>query len=115
AKPGAWEYGEKIEQETGRIAAAIGSLAMILVMYAYGGWNDSAFVAAEVRNPRRNIPRALFIGVSLITLIYVAVNVAYINCLGWDSVSTFNPVPVPRRVIENVDVASTGLSFDAGQ
>src|SRR5688572_4885306 len=45
-------------------AAGAGSfgLAMILVLYTYGGWNDAAFVAAEVRDPGRNIPRALLLG-----------------------------------------------------
>ncbi|HEY0981254.1 amino acid permease, partial [Schlesneria sp.] len=38
------------------------SLAMILVLYAYGGWNDAAFVTAEVRNRSRNIPLALLYG-----------------------------------------------------
>jgi APA family basic amino acid/polyamine antiporter len=75
-----------------------GSLAMILVMYAFGGWNDSAFVAAEVRNPRRNIPRALFLGIGIIVLVYLLVNAAYISGLGWDNVSRYNP-DVPGSVI----------------
>jgi APA family basic amino acid/polyamine antiporter len=58
-------------------------LAMIFVLYAYGGWNDMAFVAAELKN-KRNIPRALILGTSLITIIYVAVNVAYLLSLGFD-------------------------------
>ena len=43
-------------------------LAMVFVLYAYGGWNDAAFVAAEVRNRRRNMPLALVGGVAAITL-----------------------------------------------
>jgi basic amino acid/polyamine antiporter, APA family len=62
------------------------ALAMILVMYAYGGWNDAAFVAAEVRNPRRNIPLALLLGVGIITVLYVLVNAAYIVGLGFHGV-----------------------------
>jgi amino acid transporter len=34
-------------------------LAMVFVLYAYGGWTDAAFVAAEVRNRRRKLPLAL--------------------------------------------------------
>src|SRR5262249_13175841 len=49
-EPGAWNYYNRFGDD-GRPLAWIGSLALILVMYAYGGWNDSAFVAAEVRNP----------------------------------------------------------------
>lgn len=61
-------------------------LAMILVLYAYGGWNDAAFVAAEVRNPRRNIPLALLLGVAIITICYVLVNAAYVTGLGFRAV-----------------------------
>ncbi len=59
-------------------------LAMVFVLYAYGGWNDAAFVAAEVRGQRRNMPRALMIGVGLITLIYLLVIAAYLIVLGYD-------------------------------
>ena len=58
-------------------------LAMVLVLYAFGGWNDSAFVAAEVRDPRRNVPRALLTGVGLVTLIYLVINAAYWRALGF--------------------------------
>ena len=60
------------------------SLAMILVLYAYGGWNDAAFVTAEVRHRSRNIPRALLFGLGLITLVYVLVNLAYLRALGFE-------------------------------
>lgn len=76
-----------------------GALAMIFTLYAYGGWNDAAFVASEVKNPERNIPKALFWGVGIITLLYVLVNVAYVFGLGWDEVRkhqwfpAFDPLP----------------------
>ncbi|HHY85203.1 MAG TPA: amino acid permease [Verrucomicrobia bacterium] len=65
-------------------AAAAGSFgfAMILVLYTYGGWNDAAFVVAEVKD-KRNIPRALVLGTLALTLIYVAVNGAYLLALGF--------------------------------
>ena len=60
------------------------SLALILVLYAYGGWNDAAFVTAEVRNRSRNIPRALLFGLGLITAVYLLVNLAYLRALGFE-------------------------------
>jgi len=57
--------------------------AMILVLYAYGGWNDAAFVAADVRN-RRNIIRALILGTGLVMIVYLAVNIAYLRVLGFE-------------------------------
>jgi amino acid transporter len=61
-------------------------LAMILVLYAYGGWNDAAFVAAEVRDGRRNIPLVLLVGTGSVMLIYLLVNAAYLLGLGFEGV-----------------------------
>ncbi|QDT71096.1 APC family permease [Lacipirellula limnantheis] len=60
-------------------------LAMVFVLYAYGGWNDAAFVAAEVRDRKRNLPLALIGGVLGVTAVYLAVNVAYLVALGFDA------------------------------
>jgi basic amino acid/polyamine antiporter, APA family len=57
-------------------------IAMILVLFAYGGWNEMAFVAAEVRYPRPNILRALLLGTLAVTVIYLLVNVAFLHALG---------------------------------
>ncbi len=59
-------------------------LALVFVLYAYGGWNDAAFVSAEVRNGRRNIPRSLFLSIGIITLVYLLVNVTLLWVLGFD-------------------------------
>jgi amino acid transporter len=63
-------------------------LAMVFVLYAYGGWNDAAMVAAEVRDRRRNLPLALVGGVAGVTVIYLAVNSAYLGALGFEGVQT---------------------------
>ena len=52
-------------------------LAMIFVLFTYGGWNEMAFVGAEVKEPRKNILRALLIGTLAVTAIYVLVNLAF--------------------------------------
>jgi amino acid transporter len=58
-------------------------VAMVLILYTYGGWNDAAFVAAEVRNGKKNITWALILGILIITALYLLVNAAYINSLGF--------------------------------
>ncbi len=64
------------------------SLALILVLYAYGGWNDAAFVTSELRDRSRNIPRALLLGIGLVTVCYVLLNVAYLGALGFEGLRT---------------------------
>lgn len=60
-------------------------LALVFVLYAFGGWNDLVFVAAEVRQRRRNLPLALLVGIAVITAIYLLVNAAYLLVLGFDA------------------------------
>jgi len=58
------------------------SLALIFVLFTYGGWNEMAYVAAEVRNPRRNIARALLLGTLTVLVLYLMVNGAFLHTLG---------------------------------
>jgi amino acid transporter len=60
------------------------SLALVFVLFTYGGWTHAAYVAAEVRDQRRNLPRALVLGIVGITLIYLAINGTYLAVLGFD-------------------------------
>jgi APA family basic amino acid/polyamine antiporter len=60
-------------------------LALVFVLYAYGGWAHAAYVAAEVRDERRNLPRALILGIAAVTTIYLAVTAAYLAALGIDA------------------------------
>lgn len=58
------------------------TLAFILVMFAYGGWSDMSYVAAEVRDPRRNISRALLLGTAVVAALYALFNLAMLKGLG---------------------------------
>ena len=55
---------------------------MIFVFLAYGGWNEMAYVSAEVRNPQKNILRALVLGTLAVAAVYIAVNLAFVHALG---------------------------------
>ena len=57
-------------------------LVLIFVMLTYGGWNEAAYVSAEVLGPNRNLPRALFWSLCTIAALYVLVNLAFLNALG---------------------------------
>jgi APA family basic amino acid/polyamine antiporter len=55
--------------------------ALIPVMFAYGGWQTSNYIASEIREPRRNLPKALVLGVIGIIVLYVSVNMIYVQVL----------------------------------
>lgn len=63
------------------------SLAMVFVLFAYGGWNETAAVAAEVRDPQRNMLRGLLLGTALVVLVYLLVNIALLRGLGFAGVA----------------------------
>jgi amino acid transporter len=54
-----------------------GGMALIFVLWTYGGWTEAAYVAEEVQQPARNVPRAIIGGLAFVTAIYLAVNVIY--------------------------------------
>jgi amino acid transporter len=68
------------------------SVALILVLFTFGGWNEMAYVAAEVRNPGKNIVRALVLGTVAVTVLYLLVNGAYMYTLGFDGLAASETV-----------------------
>jgi basic amino acid/polyamine antiporter, APA family len=56
--------------------------AMVPVLFAYGGWQTASFVSGELKDPRRDLPRGLLIGVVGVVLLYLAVNVVCLAVLG---------------------------------
>lgn len=59
-------------------------LAIVFVLFAYGGWKDMCYVAAEVRHPEKNLLRGLVLGTAAVMLIYLLVNVAFVRGLGFE-------------------------------
>ena len=60
--------------------------ALIAGLFAFGGWHMVTYAAEETRDPRRTIPRALMLGVSVVVAIYLALNAAYLLVLPLDGV-----------------------------
>lgn len=69
-------------------------LALILVMFTFGGWNEMAYVAAEIKNPRRNIVRGLVTGTVAVTVLYLLMNAAFLNSLGLGQMAASEAVAV---------------------
>jgi amino acid transporter len=70
----------------GQGASAFG-LSMVFVLLTYGGWNEGAYISAEVEQPARNIVRALVWSVLAVTSLYLLVNWAYLRGLGVQGVA----------------------------
>jgi APA family basic amino acid/polyamine antiporter len=75
--------------------------AMVGSLFAADAWNNVTFAAAEVREPRRNLPLALGLGTAIVTTLYVLANVAYLNLL------PFHGSP------DGVDVMARGIQYAA--
>jgi amino acid transporter len=69
-------------------------LALILVMFTFGGWNEMAYVAAEIKNPRRNIVRGLVTGTIAVTVLYLLMNGAFLSALGHGPMAASQAVAV---------------------
>jgi len=63
-------------------APLFSGLALIFILLTYGGWNEAAYLTAEMRDAKRGIVRALIIGILIITALYMLLNLAYLNALG---------------------------------
>ena len=61
--------------------AAFG-FAMVMVLLTFGGWNEAAYLSAELSSDKRGIARALIISILVVTVLYLVVNLAYLNALG---------------------------------
>src|ERR1051325_11064541 len=53
-------------------------LALVSILWAYDGWGDLSFAAGEVKDPQRNLPRAIILGTLALIAIYVLTNIAYL-------------------------------------
>ena len=65
----------------GAIAIALAT-AFVPVLFSYGGWQQTNFIAEELLEPERNLPRALVLGVAAVVFVYLLTNLAYLRVLG---------------------------------
>src|SRR3989441_3868712 len=63
------------------VVVAIGA-ALVPILFTYGGWQQTNFIAEEIIEPEQNLPRALVLGVAVVVVVYLLANVAYLRVLG---------------------------------
>jgi APA family basic amino acid/polyamine antiporter len=84
--------------------------AMIPVVFAYGGWQTASFVAGEMKEPRRDLPRALVLGVAGVALLYTFVNWVYVRALG---VAALAETKTPASEVMRIAMGSKGATIIA--
>jgi len=91
------------------LVTAIGA-ALVPVLFAYGGWHTSSFVSGELRNPRRDLPRGLLLGVIGVIILYVSVAYVCVHTLG---VQGLQNTRVPASAVMNLALGDTGARLIA--
>jgi len=86
------------------LASTFGA-AMVPVLFAYGGWQTACFVAGELKNPRRDLPRGLVLGVAGVALLYSSVNFICVRALGIDALAQTS---TPASAVMKMAMGPTG-------
>jgi APA family basic amino acid/polyamine antiporter len=73
--------------QTGAVTAKGWLLALIPVMFTYSGWNAASYIAEEIRDPGRNVPRALALGTGAVVILYVLLNALYVYVVPVDQLA----------------------------
>jgi APA family basic amino acid/polyamine antiporter len=77
---------------TGAVPVGAIGVALVAVLWAYEGWHDISFAAAEMKDPQRNFPRAVIGGVAIVITLYLLANFAYLKELTPDEIASTQTV-----------------------
>jgi APA family basic amino acid/polyamine antiporter len=91
--------------ETTALTQPAFAVALFFVAYSYSGWNAAVYIAGELKNPARDLPKALLVGTSLVTVLYVLFNLALLRS---------TPVDQLRGQVDVGLVAARHLFGDSG-
>jgi APA family basic amino acid/polyamine antiporter len=86
-------------------------LAMVFVLLTYGGWNDAAYISAELKDERRNMVRALVISIAVLTALYLLVNWAYWHGLGLEGMARSEAIAADLLRVAFGHTASTLIAI----
>jgi len=84
--------------------------AMVPVLFAYGGWQTANFLAAEVKEPKKNLPRGLLLGVLGVVVLYLAVNWVCLRALGPQALAATS---TPATAVMRLALGQRGATFIA--
>jgi amino acid transporter len=94
----------------GSFAFGAFGLALVSVLWAFDGWADLSYAAGEVKDPQRNLPRALLIGTGAVLAMYLAVNIAYLAVIPVEQMRTS---PLVAADVAEIVMGASGVAFVA--
>jgi len=84
---------------------------LFYVMFAYSGWNAASYLAGEVKNPARILPRSLLLGTGLVFVLYLALNLVFAYAVPLADVGFANAEQVPQLAVEKLFGARASSVF----
>jgi APA family basic amino acid/polyamine antiporter len=84
---------------------------LFFVMYAYSGWNAAGYVAGEVKNPAKALPRSLLLGSGLVIILYLALSLIFACAVPLGDVGVANAERVPQLAVERLFGARASGAF----
>ncbi len=84
---------------------------LFYVMFAYSGWNAASYLAGEVRNPAKTLPRSLLLGAGVVVVLYLALNLVFACAVPLTEVGFDNAEQVPQLAVANLFGSSIGRVF----
>jgi APA family basic amino acid/polyamine antiporter len=73
--------------DLGYVTAAPFAISLVFVMYSYSGWNAATYIAGEIRDPQRSLPRALITGTLIVLVLYVGLNWVFLRVTPMDQLA----------------------------
>ena len=78
------------------------TFSLVYIYYAYTGWNGASYLAGEIRDAQRILPRAILLGTAVVTILYLAVNVVYALALSATDIEALVKAPENKQELEVV-------------
>ncbi len=106
-------------QSIGQVKLGTAASQLFYVMFAYSGWNAASYLAGEVKNPGKVLPRSLILGAGLVIVLYLGMNLVFAYAVPLSEVGFHNAELVPKLAVErlfsprisNVFSVLLGLTF----
>jgi APA family basic amino acid/polyamine antiporter len=89
-------------QSISKVQLGTAATQLFYVMFAYSGWNAASYLAGEVKNPARILPRSLLFGAGLVVVLYLALNLVFAYAVPLADVGFDNAEQVPQLAVQNL-------------